>query len=103
LFDRLLRHGVEIYAAPPPMMHAKTAIVDERFVTIGSYNLDERSWRKNLEANVGVEDVPFALHVTEWFEHDLGRAERVDLAKWRARSFARRGVEMLALALRELW
>jgi cardiolipin synthase len=103
LFDTLLRHGVELYALPPPMMHAKTAIVDEVFVTIGSYNLDERSWRNNLEANLGVVDAPFARHVTEWFEHDVARAERIDLTTWRARSLARRGVEWVALAMRGLW
>ncbi len=103
LFDTLLRHGVELYALPPPMMHSKTAIVDGVFVTIGSYNLDERSWRKNLEANVGVVDAPFARHVTSWFEHDLARAERLELGTWRTRSLARRGVEWLALAMRGFW
>ena len=103
LFDTLLRHGVEIYAMRAPMMHAKTAIVDERFVTIGSYNLDERSWRKNLEVNVGVVDVPFAEHVTEWFDRDVARSERIDLATWRGRSLGRRGVEWLAFAIREIW
>jgi cardiolipin synthase len=103
LFDTLLRHGVELYAMPPPMMHNKTAIVDERFVTIGSYNLDERSWRKNLEANVGVIDEAFARHVTESFDRDVARSTRIDLETWRSRSLARRGVEWVALALRDLW
>lgn len=103
LFDTLLRHGVELYALPGTMLHAKTAIIDEQFTTIGSYNLDERSWRNNLEANLGVVDGPFARHVTEWFEHDVARAERVDLAAWRERSLARRGVEWVALAMRGLW
>jgi cardiolipin synthase len=103
LFDTLLRHGVEIYAMPPPMLHTKTAIVDERFVTIGSYNLDERSWRKNLEVNIGVVDEAFAQHVTEWFDHDVAQAKRIELREWRNRSIARRGVEWVALALREFW
>ena len=54
LFDTLLRHGVEIWTLPAPMLHAKTAIIDDAFTTIGSYNLDERSWRKNLEVNLAV-------------------------------------------------
>jgi len=103
LFDTLLRHGVEIYAMPPPMMHAKTMIVYERFVTIGSYNLDERSWRKNLEVNVGVIDAPFARYVTDRFQEDIARADRVELKTWRRRPIARRGAEWLAFALRELW
>jgi cardiolipin synthase len=103
LFDSLLKHGVELYAYGDAMLHSKTAIVDERFVTIGSYNLDERSWRKNIEANVGVEDEAFARHVTESFERDLARSDRVNLDAWRARPTLRRGAEWLAFALRELW
>ncbi|HEY2513814.1 MAG TPA: phospholipase D-like domain-containing protein, partial [Polyangiaceae bacterium] len=56
MFDRMLARGIELYALPPPLLHCKTAIVDGSFVTIGSYNLDERSWRKNIEANLAVVD-----------------------------------------------
>ena len=70
LFDTLMRHGVEIWAMPGTMLHAKTAIIDD-FTMIGSYNLDERSWRKNLELNVAVEDAAFARHVRSWYERDL--------------------------------
>jgi cardiolipin synthase len=103
LFDRLLRHGVELFCFPGPMMHAKTAIIDGAFVTIGSYNLDQRSWRKNLEVNVAVEDAAFAQHVGASFDRDLARAARVDLSSWRNRPLARRGVEWVAYALRDLW
>jgi cardiolipin synthase len=101
MFDRMLRGGIELYALPPPMLHAKTAIIDERFVTIGSYNLDE-GLRKNLEANVAVVDAAFAQHVTRGFERDLGRATPIDRVRWEKRSFVRRGAEWLALALRGL-
>jgi cardiolipin synthase len=103
LYDSLLKKGIEIYAFPGPMMHAKTAIIDDRFATIGSYNLDERSWRKNLEVNVGVEDEAFAKYVRNWFDRDVAGATRVDLYKWRARPIARRGIEYVAFALRKLW
>ncbi len=103
LFDTLLRHGVELYLMPGPMMHSKTAIIDRAFVTIGSYNLDERSWRKNLEINLAVEDQAFASHVARWFDHDVGQARRIDLRSWRDRGVARRGAEWVAWALRELW
>ena len=103
LWGRMLRKGVEIYALPPPMLHAKTAIIDERFVTIGSYNLDERSFRKNLEANLAVVDEAFGKHVSETFERDLAGAHRIDAGAWEERSVARRGVEWLAIAFREFW
>jgi cardiolipin synthase len=103
LFDTLLRHGVELWTLPGTMLHAKTAIVDDEFTTIGSYNLDERSWRKNLEINLAVQDQAFARHVRSWFEHDLATATRVDMADWRQRSLARRGFEWASYAMRRLW
>jgi len=103
LFDTLLRHGIDIYTLPGAMLHAKTAIIDDAFTTIGSYNLDERSWRKNLEVNLAVEDAAFARHVRSWFERDLENATRVDLASWRDRSLTRRGFEWLAFAMRRMW
>jgi cardiolipin synthase len=103
LWGRMLRNGIEIHAMPRPMLHAKTAIIDERFVTIGSYNLAERHLRTNLEVNLAVIDEAFAKHVTESFERDLERAERIDVGAWEKRSLARRGAEWFAMALRELW
>jgi cardiolipin synthase len=103
LFDTLLRHGVELFTLPGTMLHAKTAIIDDAFTTIGSYNLDERSWRKNLEINLAVEDRAFATHVRTWFEHDLARAAPIGLEAWRDRSLVRRGFEWASFAMRRLW
>jgi cardiolipin synthase len=103
LFDTLLRHGVAVWALPGTMLHSKTAIIDEAFTTIGSYNLDDRSWHKNLEVNLAVEDEAFARHARSWFERDLEVATRVELTTWRDRSYARRGAEWAAFALRKLW
>lgn len=103
LFDTLLRHGVALWTMPGTMLHSKTAIIDESFTTIGTYNLDERSWRKNLEVNLAVEDRGFARHVRSWFERDLETAARVDLRTWQQRSLARRGLEWASYAMRKLW
>jgi cardiolipin synthase len=103
LWGRMLHNGIQIHAMPRPMLHAKTAIIDERFVTIGSYNLDERHFRTNLEVNLAVVDEPFAKYVTSFFERDLERAERIDATSWETRSLARRGAEWVAMVLRELW
>ena len=102
LYESLLRNGVEMYCHVGPMMHAKTAIIDDRFATIGSYNLDERSKTKNLEVNIAVEDAPFASYVRAWFDKDLEDATHLDLYEWRARPLARRGMEYVAFALRKL-
>jgi cardiolipin synthase len=103
MYESLLRRGVEIYCYDGPMMHAKTAVIDDNFAMIGSYNLDERSRAKNLEVNIAVEDVAFATYVRTWFDRDVERTARLDLYEWRARPLARRGIEYVAYALRKLW
>ena len=102
-FEQLLKHGIELYVLPNRVMHAKTAIIDDSFATIGSYNLDERSWRKNMEVNLAVEDEAFAKHVREWFEEDCRQARRIELDEWRARPATRRALEWIAYGLRRLW
>jgi cardiolipin synthase len=102
LYESLLRNGVEMYCHSGPMMHAKTAIIDDRFATIGSYNLDERSRTKNLEVNVAVDDEAFATYVRKWFDRDVENATHLDLYEWRARPLVRRGMEYVAFALRRL-
>lgn len=103
LFDTWLRRGVKIWTLPATMLHAKTAIIDDTFTTIGSYNLDYRSWRKNLEVNLAVEDRAFAQHVRASFERDVCSARPVDPIAWRRRRWARRGIEWLAFAMRRVW
>jgi cardiolipin synthase A/B len=102
-FDQLLKHAINIYVLPQRVMHAKTAIIDDSFATIGSYNLDERSWRKNMEVNLAVEDEAFARHVREWFDEDCRISRRIQLEDWRARPTARRALEWIAYGLRRLW
>ncbi len=102
LFDRFLKQGIEVYTLGGPMLHSKTAVIDD-FATVGSYNLDERSWRKNLEANVAVEDAAFAAHVRASFEEDVSHATRIDLATWQGRGTLRRGLEAMSFAMRKLW
>jgi cardiolipin synthase len=103
LFDTLLRHGVGVWTLPGRMLHSKTAMIDGDFTTIGSYNLDERSWLKNLEINLAVEDAAFTEHVRSAFERDLDVARRLDVDRWRERPLGRRGLEWMAYAMRRLW
>jgi cardiolipin synthase len=79
LYTRLLRDGVELYAYRPTMMHAKTAIFDARWTTMGSHNLDSLSWHFNLECNVLIDSEEFAQLASRSFERDIARAKRLDL------------------------
>lgn len=60
VYASLLRAGVEIHEYSPSFLHAKVAVIDGRWVTVGSSNLDPLSLLLAREANVVVEDAGFA-------------------------------------------
>ena len=90
LWGDLLEAGIEMYEFQPVMYHAKLMIVDEYFVTMGSTNFDNRSFRLNDEANVSILDENFARQMTELYEEDLEHSERITLEEWESRSFFRK-------------
>lgn len=65
LYDRLLRGGVRIHEYLERPLHGKVAVIDGRWATVGSSNLDPLSLFLNLEANLVVEDEAFAGHLRE--------------------------------------
>ncbi len=60
-FPALLRHGIKIFLYPYQVLHAKYAIIDETWATIGSTNMDYLSLLHNREANLIIR-VPEVLH-----------------------------------------
>lgn len=95
----LLSAGIEIYEFQPTMFHVKAMIIDDRWVSIGSANLDNRSFSLNDEANLNVLDRELALEQTRLFEGDLARSERVTYDAWQARPWRERLLERLASLL----
>ena len=69
--------GVELYEYRPTMLHSKLLIADGLFVSVGSANLDPRSFRINDEANLNVLDRATAAELTRIFQADLRNSERV--------------------------
>jgi cardiolipin synthase len=63
LYDEMLSRGVRIYEYTPAFLHAKVAVVDGQWATVGSSNIDPLSLLLNLEANVVVLDEAFAAHL----------------------------------------
>ncbi len=61
LYAQLLQAGIEIYEYQASYMHAKVAVVDEQWLTVGSSNLDPLSLLLAREANLAVQDQGFAL------------------------------------------
>jgi cardiolipin synthase len=73
-YQELLEAGVKIYEYQRGMLHAKTMIVDEEWVTIGSANMDRRSFLLNWEANLILVDQALADRMAQRFLLDLEHA-----------------------------
>lgn len=101
-FPELLRAGVEIYEFDAAQLHAKTATVDGCWATVGSANLDPRSFRLNFEANVVAYGPVLAGELERAFERDLGSAHRVSLAALADRSRLERALEGAARVMAPL-
>jgi cardiolipin synthase len=85
-YDELLEAGVTIHEYVPGMVHAKTMVVDGRLATVGSANLDVRSFRLNFELIAVIYDAEVVGRLERIFMEDLGSTEIVDLGQWRQRS-----------------
>ena len=85
-FGRVLEAGAKIYEYGPALLHAKTMVVDGQWVTIGSANLDNRSFQLNNELNVAFLDKRLAGRMTEIFREDLKYTRQVTLEDWQRHS-----------------
>jgi cardiolipin synthase len=92
-YSSLLRGGVRIYEWQGPVMHAKTAVIDASWLTIGTFNLDARSLNYNLEINAMIEDDSLGEAAEARFLEDLGEAREVRYAAWRLRPWTDRLIE----------
>jgi len=86
-YSLLLASGVRIHERDGALLHAKTAVIDGVWSTIGSTNLDFRSFIHNEEANVIVFDDAFALELERLFQRDVALSTEITPERW-----ARRGI-----------
>jgi cardiolipin synthase len=98
-YEQLLRAGVEIWEWQGVMIHAKTAVVDDSLVLVGSSNLDPLSLRRNYELNLLVVDPTTARGMHELFARDLTEARRIDLEAWERRPRWQRVAERVSALL----
>ncbi len=89
-WEPMLKAGVRLYEYQPSMYHSKLMSIDDAWASIGSSNLDNRSFRINDEANVNVYGGDFPQQIRELIERDLEEAERYDLDSWRQRPWHKR-------------
>jgi cardiolipin synthase len=97
---RLLRAGVQVYEYRAALLHAKTMVVDSKWATVGSTNLDRRSFELNEELNLVVYDADVARRLEQVFAEDLRQSRRVDYEDWRQRGVITRILETLSWPIR---
>jgi cardiolipin synthase A/B len=85
------------------VLHAKTAVIDDAVSTIGSSNLDYRSFVGNHEVNAVIFDAPFARQMNRMFAQDLRDSIEITQAAWSSRSLWQRAKEKTSLWLERLW
>ncbi|HYF59505.1 MAG TPA: phospholipase D-like domain-containing protein [Burkholderiaceae bacterium] len=100
MWGRLLRGGVALHSYEPCQLHWKVLIVDDWWVSVGSTNFDNRSFRLNDEANLNVYDRDFAARQVEIFEADLARSRRITVESWKRRSSGQRLYEAASYLVR---
>jgi cardiolipin synthase len=101
MWGPLLEAGVKIYEYQPTMYHTKLMVVDDVWVSVGSTNLDDRSFRLNQEANLNVLDPKFGAEQARVFAEDRGRSRQVTLEQWRHRPMWERIQERFAGVMRK--
>ncbi len=95
-YDELLSAGVKIYERQDALLHAKTALIDGVWSTVGSTNLDWRSFLNNQEINAVMLGQDFGAKMQALFEQDLASSRLVTLEAWRNRSIVARIKERAA-------
>ncbi len=82
------------------MYHCKVLIVDEYFVSVGSTNFDDRSFKLNDEANLNVFNNKFAKEQIETFEDDRNKSKKISYEEWKNRSWKEKALEKFNSILR---
>ena len=88
-YGPLLEAGVKIYEYTPGFVHAKNFVVDDRWATVGTVNMDYRSMFLHFEDGVWLCGAPCVLDIKEDFLATLERSERITLRRWRDHSAPR--------------
>jgi cardiolipin synthase len=95
-YSGLLDGGVKIYERVGELLHAKTAVIDGVWSTVGSTNLDWRSFLDNDEINAVILGREFAGQMLAMFAKDIESSRVIDPEEWNSRSLMLRFKEWMA-------
>ena len=95
-WGKLLDAGIQIYEYQHTMFHCKYLVIDRKFVSVGSTNFDQRSFRLNDECNLNVFDPEFALEMEKTFEEDKARSILQTKEMWEKRPLVIKAADQMA-------
>ncbi len=81
----MLATGVKFYFYQPGFLHSKMMVIDDEVCTIGTSNMDFRSFEQNFEVNAFIYDQDKAREVRGYFFEDLSQSVLIDAEEWRQR------------------
>jgi len=81
----MLLAGVKFYFYQPGFLHSKMMVIDDEVSTIGTTNMDFRSFEQNYEVNAFIYDEQKAIEIKSYFMDDLGESVLIDFETWRKR------------------
>ena len=102
-YSHLLVCGVQIHELQTAVLHAKTAVIDGVLSTVGSSNMDWRSFASNAEVNAVVLGEDFGSSMLRMFAQDVAASTTITTSAWRQRPLLQRAKEGLAGLFERLW
>lgn len=93
-YTELLKAGVKLYERKGALLHVKTAVIDGVWSTVGSTNLDWRSFVHNDEVNAVVLGTEFGDKMRAVFLVDLAKSDEITLDQWQRRPLDVRAMEL---------
>jgi cardiolipin synthase len=95
-YSRLLKSGVKLYERRDALLHAKTAVIDNVWSTVGSTNMDFWSFSSNDEVNAVILNKEFASEMEKMFAADIAASHEIRLEEWKRRPLLPRIQEWFA-------
>ncbi len=89
-YTHLLKSGIKLYEHRNSMLHAKTAVIDGVWSTVGSTNMDLWSFLRDNEVNAIILGSDFANEMEAMFQRDIADSSQIHLEKWKKRSLVER-------------
>lgn len=99
-FGRLFKAGIKVYEYRAALLHSKTMVIDSVWATVGSTNLDRRSFELNEELNLVVYGADIARRLERVFVDDLEQSREVTYEQWKNRGIKGRILEILSVPFR---